>query len=1057
MQKKTHRILEQLEAVSLDAATKLFYRKYGGMVSTFRRDPTIQARLLHGIVVPPHERAMFRPARWHNFDEYHFVGGRGVAKSVAWGTIVIMADGTRQVVENIKVGDTVMGPDGLPRTVLDVRHGEAELYKVSQRSGGIDYVVNGDHILSLRLSDYRKDLEKLRITYPVDFIEMKGSVIDISVRDYLNQGPHFKNIYHGYKAYSLPFKEKPVDIDPYFLGIWLGDGTGCYPEITTADQEIIEYIKNIVDSAGGTLNIRPPCGEARKMSFVFPDRPDNPLFAKFREYGVASATGNKSINKHIPLEYIKNSEEIRLELLAGLIDSDGYLDTHSNGYTIVQGNETLARDIRFLADTLGFKTSFKEVKTYFGKKRGTAFKVHISGDAWRIPCKLPRKILAKEDVTPNKDYRSRGIDITPVGVGKYAGIYLDGDHKFLLEDCTVTHNSFVVASMIPTLEAEVFGRKKLSSLSASKFRGGKVIIEEATKLIFNGLDAQHESAPFAREMLTHKAGVKKEADRWYIRFKNDSEVITIPTGNEETARGLRAHKLFLDEADNWSKNSVDKIFGPFLAVKSNFAAPGRTGSANKIFFTGTVSYTHKDWARALQDRENILRKKYYAYKYFDKGEFETWQKLLNEDNQRIKYASFLLQRWDYTDLIIPEVLNEHYVHYPTINGITGKVDINSEDFLQFDNKENCSYIYTYPVDKNQAEKGLEDGLTDFDTWAAEWRCQFVETSGNVYPFDLIEKATNVEVLDVSDLKTLGWDSEELGPHYPQLLYECSDPCILGVDPARTSDFAAFVVIRIGELAKGNYNPLTGTGHTSWNNIIWAEQKRHMTIHEVAEKIIQLKKRYNLYVPDNPELAPGITIDARGAMAGTTVRDELAKPSQSVDEQGNLDPTWIAPTPIYDPTDKEYVVLKMNQKAWPGLRLLWTSDTINTELVSFSKGQLEVSKLYIAKSLTKTERAESRGELDAGYMGVKVLIDQLVSIQGIPTKYAYRYEMPGNSRRVEMKKDMFSAFLYACSALRDHRKLLIKQDKRPPAMAAYAVRPRGAHRVNLYRDVFQGVK
>jgi len=612
--------------------------------------------------------------------------------------------------------------------------------------------------------------------------------------------------------------------------------------------------------------------------------------------------------------------------------------------------------------------------------------------------------------------------------------------------------SFVVASMVPTLHCEVFGRKKISSLSASRFRGGKVIMEEATQLLMGNLSDQRELAPFAKEMLTWKAGVKREADRWYIKFTNQSTFLTVPTGNEETARGLRAHWLFLDEADSWAKTSIDKVFGPYLAVKSNFAAPGRSGTANKIFFTGTVSYTHKDWAKALHDRENLIRKQWNAYKFFDAGDFESWRRALDDDNERVKFASVHLQRWDYTDLLIPTVFENHEVLYPVVNRTTRKLEINAEEVIQYDQKDRMDYIYTYPVDKNYAEKGLEDGLADFDTWAAEWRCQFIETSGNVYPFELIEKAVNSELVPADELRKYKWDINEKGLYYPPLLYECSDPCVLGVDPARTSDFSAFVVIRIGELGRGDFNPITGMGNTAWNNVIWAEQKRQMTIRQVAEKIRELQSRYNLYVPDNPELAPGITIDARGSMAGTTVRDELAKPSPDVDEIGQVDPKWRAPNPIYDPLDKEYVSLKLDQKAWPGLRLLWTSDTMNTELVSFSKGQLEVSKLFIAKSLSRSERDESREELNVGYMGVKTLADQLVSIQGKPTQYAFKYEMPGNTSRLDMKKDMFSAFLYACSALREHRKLLLKNKQTPPVTAAIVMNRSGHKRLDVFGDL-----
>jgi len=81
-----------------------------------------------------------------------------------------------------------------------------------------------------------------------------------------------------------------------------------------------------------------------------------------------------------------------------------------------------------------------------------------------------------------------------------------------------------------------------------------------------------------------------------------------------------------------------------------------------------------------------------------------------------------------------------------------------------------------------------------------------------------------------------------------------------------------------------------------------------------------------------------------------------------------------------------------------------------------------------------------------------LADQLVTIQGKPTQHAFRYEMPGNTRRVDNKKDMFSAFLYACSALREHRKLLIKNRKAPPVAAAIVMNRRGHKRLDVFGDL-----
>lgn len=609
-----------------------------------------------------------------------------------------------------------------------------------------------------------------------------------------------------------------------------------------------------------------------------------------------------------------------------------------------------------------------------------------------------------------------------------------------------TAKSFTVASVNPTLYSEAFGRKKVSSLSASKFRGGKVIMEEALSFIMGNLDSQVLPGNFTKKMLEWGKGLKREGDRWYIPFSTKTTFTTIPTGNEESARGLRANMLVLDEADNWAKETVDKIFGPFLAVKGGFDSPAEDSSRNKIFFTGTVSYSHKDWARALKDREDVIRKSFIANKALMDGDFKTWHRLTEEDNDRIKRASFHLQRWDYTDLLIPKLLKDHEVHYPTVSTSSKEIEVNDKKFIMYDPRDKIDYVYTYPVDKGFAEGQLDDGLSDFDSWAAEWRCQFIDTSGNVYPFDLMERATNTELFSYEELRQMGWDSEELGPYFPPVLFNCKDPCVLGVDPARTSDFTGFVVIRLGELADGKYNPFTGEGKTSWNNVIWAEQRKHMTIKDISIKIREFKERYNLVVYSNPEKAPGIAIDARGAASGATVRDELAVPSPEADDQGNVDPNWISPQPIYDPTDKEYQGLRTNNKAWPGLRLLWTTDQMNTEMVSFTKGQFEVSKLYLGRFLNRVERSDPEGRLNLGYIGVKSLKDQLLSIQGVPTKYAFKYEMPGDGRRDDMKKDLFSAFLYAGHAARLHIALSATERRVAPQAAAIVLDNRNRRRL-----------
>ena len=98
----------------------------------------------------------------------------GLGKCLAKGTSVLMFDGSTKAIENIKVGDRVMGPDSLPRDVLALGHGFDQMYDVLPVKGE-KYTVNSEHILSLVLTPRDKRNHKTN-----------NEVIDISIKDYLS-------------------------------------------------------------------------------------------------------------------------------------------------------------------------------------------------------------------------------------------------------------------------------------------------------------------------------------------------------------------------------------------------------------------------------------------------------------------------------------------------------------------------------------------------------------------------------------------------------------------------------------------------------------------------------------------------------------------------------------------------------------------------------------------------------------------------------------------------------------------------------------------------------
>ena len=128
-----------------------------------------------------------------------------------------------------------MGSDSTPRKVLSLSHGRGEMFRIDQTKGD-SYTVNKNHILSLK-----KTREKI-LRRGILQKNKKGEIVNISVEEYLDKSKYFKWIHKGYKV-AVDFPNIKVDFDPYFLGLWLGDGSSNSTEITTMDKEIIDYLK----------------------------------------------------------------------------------------------------------------------------------------------------------------------------------------------------------------------------------------------------------------------------------------------------------------------------------------------------------------------------------------------------------------------------------------------------------------------------------------------------------------------------------------------------------------------------------------------------------------------------------------------------------------------------------------------------------------------------------------------------------------------------------------------------------------------------------------------
>ncbi len=349
-------------------------------------------------------------------------------------TPVLLADGRTVRADAVQVGDVLAGPYR-NNTVLGTTTGTAQMYRVSY-PWGESYTVNDAHILSLKRS---------KAEGPHEY----GDVLNVNVEEYMQWPAGRKARYKGWKS-GAEFPERQVPMNPYLLGLWLGDGSTGTSSYTTMDTELLQAFVDVYGEPTRTYNAT--TGKATTYSFGY-----SGLFDDLDAAGVLH-------HKLIPDKYLRNSRAVRAELLAGLVDSDGYV---SNGIELVSKYRHLAEGVVWLARSLGCHATYTETfkrATNSDHAGATYYAVQIGSEVFDV-IKLRRQ--RHLDNIPNRPRKRKGlqfgITVEPVGVSEYAGFSLDGDHLFLLGDFTVTHNtSFLSAVAVHAAKQipEVFGEKR---------------------------------------------------------------------------------------------------------------------------------------------------------------------------------------------------------------------------------------------------------------------------------------------------------------------------------------------------------------------------------------------------------------------------------------------------------------------------------------------------------------------------------------------------------------------------------------------------------------------
>ena len=342
---------------------------------------------------------------------------------------ILMFDGSRKIAKNIVIGDLIMGPDSQPRRVERLTSGIAPMYKVTPTKGK-PFTCNGKHMLPLK-------------TTSKSYKHLEGN---IQVEDYMEQTNGFRQAMKMWRT-GVDFSSKDATIDPYLVGLWLGDGFSHQNGICVCNHEpeIKKWLDGYCDKKGYGKRIEDGSGcinyfmtnDNRKDAQGLVD------LKTVREMCLVKNGISQEKRKYVNKHFLTASRKSRLELLAGLLDADGHL--HHGYFEILVKSNQLADGVVFLAQSLGFQatTRIKKTNSPMDKTHHLYYhRINISGNVSEIPTKVKKKIASERKQV--KNLLRVGFTVEQIDAGEYYGFEVSGnDHLIMLGDFTVSHNCII--------------------------------------------------------------------------------------------------------------------------------------------------------------------------------------------------------------------------------------------------------------------------------------------------------------------------------------------------------------------------------------------------------------------------------------------------------------------------------------------------------------------------------------------------------------------------------------------------------------------------------------
>ncbi len=370
---------------------------------------------------------------------------RGRAQPV---TSMVLTPSGFEPIGSLRVGDLVIGSNGLPTPVLGVYpQGRKEVFRLRTQDGA-STLCCGEHLWHVFTASDRRRGKPGRV---LEAREMIGRL----------RTAHQRRFELPLLSAPVEFPHREVPLDPYALGLLLGDGclTGSTtPTFATADRELAVALEGSLDG----IELKPKGSVDYVLRHTKGHRGGviiaNPVVTALRELGLA---GTRSSTKFVPESYLQNAAGVRLALLQGLLDSDGVPVSQQGRSWRIQYttcSQRLSNDVSFLVRSLG-GVSYVRRRKAEGRPPGSANgrPVHHRSDAFVMDIRLPEGMrpfrLTRKRTRHERDGGGppmRFVDaIEPAGETDTVCIQVAAaDSLYVTDDFLLTHNtlndSFVI-------------------------------------------------------------------------------------------------------------------------------------------------------------------------------------------------------------------------------------------------------------------------------------------------------------------------------------------------------------------------------------------------------------------------------------------------------------------------------------------------------------------------------------------------------------------------------------------------------------------------------------